>query len=464
MQPRSSGRSPAFRAGRGAFAVLLALFVAAVVNAEPRAPQEKKEPDKKDPDKKEPTKPPEIKWPSEISGKDISGWVKDLDDPDPTIREYAARMLPQFGPAASKSNVSKALLRRMTAEKDPGVRAAVYGAVGGNQMENDADNQTALRLLSAVIDNPAGPHAGALRAMAVQTVAQFGSRGKDAIPALTGQALGDTAYQTRQYIAIALGQVGFNETTGPNMLALSRLADKLPTDDSAAVRMEAMRSLLLLGPPWSAPKQPGAKMPPPTDTKSVDIIIKHMRARVGDPKNKLQPTEKDKQVEIWARLVMMRFDPKEVNDENLDAFARYLTGADLGAKIQALQAIAMIGEGASKKVTDVVRVMEEKDAPVTMLIGAIQALASMGVGAKPALPNLKKMLEEKEKELAAKKLELARKKVGDNKNEELQLTGEVATLEEVIKLLKAVIKHIDESKPVSPAVTPSTSSSEPKKP
>ena len=46
MQPRSSGRSPAFRAGRFALALHEALFLAAVEKPEPPAPQEKKEPDK----------------------------------------------------------------------------------------------------------------------------------------------------------------------------------------------------------------------------------------------------------------------------------------------------------------------------------------------------------------------------------------------------------------------------------
>src|SRR5262245_4534328 len=126
MQPRSSWASSVFRGGA---VLLLAILLGAVVHAQSAADaawqtlihsasapvpvpvavgfQDKKSPstDKKEPDKKD--SPPEIKWPTEVHGKDINAMVKDMEDKDPTIREFAARSLPQFGPPATKEKVSE---------------------------------------------------------------------------------------------------------------------------------------------------------------------------------------------------------------------------------------------------------------------------------------------------------------------------------------------------------------------
>ncbi|MBP3958056.1 hypothetical protein J8F10_22610 [Gemmata sp. G18] len=69
--------------------------------------------------------------------------MKDMEDPDPTIREFAARTLSSFGPPAQKGDVSKLLLRRMAAERDPSVRFAVFGAVGAIAFDAEADNKEA---------------------------------------------------------------------------------------------------------------------------------------------------------------------------------------------------------------------------------------------------------------------------------------------------------------------------------
>src|SRR5262245_16712142 len=140
MQPRSSWASSVFRGGA---VLLLAFLLGAVVHAQSTAEaacrkiiryapapvavrfQDKKSPsaDKKEPDKKD---PPEYKWPTDINGKDISAVMKDMEDKDPTIREFAARTLPLFGPPAQKEKVSELLIRRMKVEMDPGVKCSIY--------------------------------------------------------------------------------------------------------------------------------------------------------------------------------------------------------------------------------------------------------------------------------------------------------------------------------------------------
>jgi HEAT repeat protein len=417
---------------RAPFAALLALtFVALAAAQDP----------KKDPDPKE-AKTPEFKWPTDVNGKDINAVMKDMESNDPLIREFAANTLPLFGPPAQKGEVSKLLLKRMSVEKDPGVRSAVYNAVGQISFDSPADNKEALRLLVQVVGGnaPGGTPGSITRLNAVQTIAAFGPKAEGAITVLTGTVVADPSYSTRQSVARTLAHIGFNETTGPNMKALTALADRLAYDECAAVRMEALQGLVKLGPPWAEVRKKDDKTPVVIKTADSAIICKFMRARIGDPKAKLQPLEKDKQVEIWARLVLMRFDPKEVNEENLDAFAKFLTGAEVGVKAQALNALAMLGEGASKKVLDIMRLIENKGENVQVQFAAVNALGAIGAGAKEALPPLRKLLAETKAELPKKK---------DQEKE---------VAEEMIKLLERVIKHIDEAKPMSPA------GSEPKKP
>lgn len=443
MQPLSPSARPHARGAgpapfRAALAALAALLIVTAAAAQPPKEQE--------PEKKEPTKAGEPKWPLDVNGKDIKAVMKDMEDPDPTIREFAARTLPAFGPPAQKGDVSKLLLKRMATEKDPGVRFAVWNAVGSIAFDSEADNKEAIRILAGVVDTAIS--GGSSRYQAVQTISMFGPKGEGAIAALCGIALKDVSYETRRVIASALGRAGFNETTGPNMRALTTLADILAKDESAAVRLEALQALMLLGPPWAEVKKPGDKTPPAIKTESAGVIIRYMKHRVGDPKAKLAPLEKDKQVEIWARLVLMRFDPKEINEENLDAFARHLTSPDVGVKVQALQAIAYMGETGARKLDAVLRVLWEKDIPIQLTVTTVHVLEAMGGGAKPALPELRKFIVETKKD---------GEKIAGSKPLE-KLTAEELrkkqTSEELVRIVEKAIKHIEEAKVINPIPQP----------
>lgn len=445
MQPRSPCASVAARSAAAAALALLVAFV--VAQADPTFLRAQ---DKKDPDKKE-AKLPEYKWPTEINGKDLAAVLKDMEDRDPTVREFAARTLPMFGPPAQKKDASAMLIKRMRAETDPGVKCAVFDSIGQIQFDSKADNKEALDYIANVVDT--GPAGSQVRLHAIQTVAMFGPKGEPAITKLTGVVCRDPAYEIRRSVAHALGRVGYNETTGPSTQAHIRLAETLAADPSAAVRLEALQSLMLLGPPWAETRKPDDKTPPKIKTEEAAKIIKYMRARVGDPKNKIPAAEKDKQVEIWARLVLMRFDPREVNDDNINAFANFLSVTEPAVQVQALNAIVIVGELASKRVNDVIRVLEQNDPTYQLTMAAINALGAMGAGAKPALPSLKKLRDAKKKELDTVILELAKKK------DDPQLTGEKVTLEILTKSLDETIKHIEKAEPKSPAV-----SEPPKKP
>lgn len=357
-------------------------------------------------EKKDPDKP--FEWPTSLYGRPMSEFIKDINDNDPAIREMALRTVPAFGPA-SREPATKFVLWHMdfVNEKDPGVRAAAYEAIGilvqygkDGGLDKEADTTEAIRLLYTSADR-----GGGIRLHAVQTLASFGSKAEVAIPYLVGQNMTvlEPAYETRRTIASTLGAIGFNKETGPSAKALHCLSDVLVKDRSAAVRLAAYQSIVSLGPPLLhvPPPPPGQPKPAPkVDEKAVEGYVKSIKTRllpykaeVGS-KERESPTgfmERDRQVEIFARLALMRLDPKEVNDDNLSGIAKYIAtpGNDSGPKRQALNALGLMGEASSRKISEVLRALEDENPSV--VTEAVTTLVMMGKEGKPAIEFLEKL-------------------------------------------------------------------------
>jgi HEAT repeat protein len=369
----------------------------------PPAPVVDKEPEKPMP--KDPAKL--FEWPTSINSRPMSEWLKDIDDPDPAIREQGLRTIIGFGPQAVPA-ATKAVLHRMNGanETDPGVRAAAFEAVAAfsqftkdGGLEKEADNSEAIRVLTLSLQ--AG---GATRLHAVNTLAAFGPRAAGAIPSLVGENMTklERAYETRRAVATTLGAISFIKDTGPSPRALHCLTDVLIKDDSAAVRLAAYQSLVLLGPPYLAPPMVPPGQPKPmmkVDEKALEGYVKAIKAQLAPfkpmpgSKFKDSPTglvEREKQVEVFARLALMRLDVKEINDENLNGITKYVTQpGPSGPKLQALSALGVMGESASRKINDVVKALEDEDPQV--VTAAASVLAGMGKEGKPAIEFLEKL-------------------------------------------------------------------------
>ncbi|MFO0806784.1 MAG: HEAT repeat domain-containing protein [Gemmataceae bacterium] len=356
---------------------------------------------------KDPNKP--FEWPTSIYGRPLSEYIKDIDDPDPAVREQGLRTAPAFGPDARKPSI-KSVLRRMNAvyERDPGVRAAAFEAIGAFALfspdgivESEADTAEALRILIAALA-PTSPSGGAVRLHAVNTLANFGPRAHGAIDALVGQNMTslEPAYETRRSVATTLGAISFIKDVGPSPRAMNALTDILVADPSAAVRLAAYQSIVLLGPVYLPPtKDASGKPVMKVDEKTVANHVKAIKARLhpfkAQPGSKIQSShtglmETDRQVEIFARLALMRLDVKEQTDENLTGIAKYITQpGDSGPKLQALQAMQFMGIGAARRINDVCKALEDEDPQV--VVAAASALVAMGTEGKPAIEFLEKM-------------------------------------------------------------------------
>ena len=212
----------------------------------------------------------------------------------------------------------------------------------------------------------------------------------------------EKSYETRRAIATTLGSISFVKDTGPSARALHSLSDVLVHDDSAAVRLAAYQSLVELGPPNLLPTPPLAGLPKPpakVDEKAVEVYVKSIKTRllpfkpVVGSKERESPTglmERDRQVEIFARLALMRLDPKEINNENLSGIAKYIaTPGNSGPKLQALNALGLLGEGSASKLSDVLKALEDEDPNV--VTAAVTTVVRMGKEGKPAIEYLEKL-------------------------------------------------------------------------
>jgi len=405
-------------------------------------------------DPKEPTKLPELKWPLKIGDKDLNTWLKDLRDPDPTIREAALKTIPGFGPDVTKKQASKAILLRMKlpgdgGEDDPGVRISLYDTAALIGFDDPKDETEAIRLLAETVDKSVSGSHGRLHA--VQTIATLGPKAEPYISLIAGRAIEDASYETRRNIARCLGQVSSNPTKGPNTKALNALAGTLARDKSVAVRMEALQALVMLGPPWAEIRKPDDKGPLKINQKAADFVADAMRTRIH--KGTAKGAELDKQLEIWCRVVLMRFDPKEINDENFTAIARHCEAKDAGPKIQALQALNIFGEAAGSKVDAVVGVLGDDDAQVLSV--AIATLASMGVKGQGAIDKLaeqEKKWEKLRQEQLTKNLKDKKFAEAYDKLEQKEKDQVIAAMpqEQIRSSLANAIKWIKASKPGMP--------------
>src|SRR5690349_3530314 len=146
-----------------------------------------------------------------------------------------------------------------------------------------------------------------IRLHAARTLAGIGPEAYDAIAAVGGIA-NDPSWETRQAVAAALGRLGaplYDDKPPPpgpykvqplkrpaSTAAMDKLVLVLLKDQSAAVRMEAMQSMIVLGPPHT--DNPAAY------PKLVAPYLEEINRRLK--------TEKDHGVKIWLYLVQMMYD------------------------------------------------------------------------------------------------------------------------------------------------------------
>ncbi len=328
-----------------------------------------------------------IKWPTELNGKTLEIIVREMrTHSDPAVREAAVRTLPAFGPK-SRELGGNDLIDAMTKELDWNVRLAAL-SVGPTVILGfaKAPDELLNRGLGTIVNYLTHEYMQ-VRFDVIGIVGSIGPfiriNQPSVVQKLSVRAREAGSWQMRRAAIVALGNVGLGKQTGdtpdlrdpPDAQSVTALLDILRLDQCAAVRREAVNSLISLGP--VAPVQQK------TWKSSLDNLFK-------------LNIEKDKSVLLWARVLILRNGPDGLkgNEVHLDAIAQMLGVAAPASRLEACAALAVLGEDAKSKLGNVIDIINNAKEEPEVVIAAITAAASIpskSAVVVPILVNVKAM-------------------------------------------------------------------------
>jgi hypothetical protein len=201
-----------------------------------------------------------------------------------------------------------------------------------------------------------------------------------AIEKLKTNARMASSWHMRRAAVAAMGCVAQGMQTGegpedkapPDTAAVTTLLDILKLDNCAVVRKEAVNALIALG-PVAASQQKAWRT-------ALDYVL-------------TKSSEKDKSVLLWVRVLIIRNDPNGLkgNELHLDAIAKVLGAPEPVGRLEACQAIGVLGEDAIPKLQDLIDIInKEKEAlVVAAAIMAVTAMPTKDAVTVPILKNVK---------------------------------------------------------------------------
>jgi HEAT repeat protein len=290
-----------------------------------------------------------------LGGKSLAQWIRDIEDRDPSVRENAVRSVPHFGLEARKA------LPELIAElrsPDSGMRANAANAVGRLGLDEKNLRAGVSGLIRLLNDSQA-----VVRLQAATALGHIGPAANDALTALANTSRDSGSWEVRKAAVFALGVVG-HDRNGPETRTTNALSTAL-SDASAPVRLEAIKSLLVVGPPT----QSSARR---TVTQGLQRLF----------------TDRNDTVVIWARVAAMR--PDQTSEGHLLAIARYLRNADPALRAEAASALGTLGLEATSRVPDLLDAVNKEKEDGTVVLRSLFALTRMGEGGQKALAQLAK--------------------------------------------------------------------------
>lgn len=311
---------------------------------------------------KPPAQRSELTASSIVGGKTLDQWVADLKDRDLSVRGNALATLRLYGPAA-RGKVRDVIL--LTTQKDVSLRVNAVIALGaiGLDVQDIPVGVTALTNLlsdSQLI----------IRYQAAMTLASLGPDARSAIPRLLVLAKDPGAWELRKAAVSALGSVAEDTQSGPDPRALQGIIEAL-SDYAYMVRLEAVLAIIILGPPAQL-----------KDKQAVERAL-----------GILMQNERNKIVQIWTRVAVMRMEkPSELH---LGAIARYLKNPEAQARSHAARALGTLGRESKGQVTELANAAASEQDDIT-LYWMLWALGRMEEAAKAAVPTLMQLQQHKE--------------------------------------------------------------------
>jgi HEAT repeat protein len=313
------------------------------------------------PDKEDSKSSKESSIPKEVGGKTIEQWIKEMSDLDPSVREAAIQAVVQFGPGARKA--VPALITE-TQDRDTSIRtnaAIALGQIGFDEKDLKRGVAALVRLLS-------DPQA-VVKYQAAMALGHIGADASDATTYLANYTIKDlSSWPIRKAAAYALGSVAGKEKGDPDVKAINGLVYAMTNDSSTHVKLEALMSLILLGPPQSD-----------SSKEAAEVVLK----RLARDKNHV--------LVIWAHIGLMRWD--KVTKSHVVAIAEMLTSHDQMTRMHALRALGTLGTDAKDAVSYLQKAAQAKD-PATRQV-ALMALVTIA-DPRTAVQDLSESLQDKE--------------------------------------------------------------------
>jgi HEAT repeat protein len=315
----------------------------------------------------------EISTATVFAGKNLDQWVRDLQSPNPSSREAALHVIPQYGKAARTHAKAVHDIIGQLFYYDTSVRVNAAIALGVIGLP-EAEVKTGVRGLLQLTRDPEA----VVRLQAVIALARIGPDAKDAIGQLTGSIHTESrSWETRKAAALALGNIAMSRE-GPDLRALNALSSAL-SDLDKDVRMEAMHSLIKLGPPAYDPKNPNA------EAKRTKENVERRLLGVTTGRNT------DSVLKIWAHVALLRMTyvaerTDKGTEKHIDAITKMLTSTDLTTRVQACQALGLMGPEAKHATPNLIEALKHDD-PTTRVwaAGALGAIHEHDKTCVPAL-------------------------------------------------------------------------------
>lgn len=312
------------------------------------------QPKDKDKDEKKDTEREEVQSIKQIQGRFIADWIRDLESRDPAVRETAMSTLVWFGKAAHQA------LPKIIAElrdRDSSLRLTACNTIAAIGLGADNTNVTngVAELCHMVNTDSQTP----IRYQAILTLSALGQDGRRAIETFKQSMINpNVSWQIRKACAGGLGAVGQGNKNGPpDSRAVLALCGSVLKDPCAQVRLQAVNSLIALGPPNKMEDQ--------------QTVLNALRPLYRD---------NDKIVMIWSHMATMwmnaKFEPVHVTP-----IAAQLKSPDFNTRLEALKALAILGKWAPKEAQEHVRDIVEislEDKFVEVILRGIETLAAIG--------------------------------------------------------------------------------------
>lgn len=306
---------------------------------------------------------------TDIGGKTLEQWIKEIGSKDPSKRENAIRTVQFFGPDRAYQAIPAILeqLRKHSPSYPIDISVRVNAAIslgvilgGVKDAEPKHIKESVLLLKRLLADSQS-----IVRFRAAQALGRMGKEAKEAIPEIINVVKDTGTWETRQAAALALGFVAADDKIGPPLAVLNVLYSAL-NDSAVQVRLAAIQSLTFLG--------------GPTDAK---VRFNLLNALAPVAVKDTEPT-----VQIWANMAIMSITQK-IDTAHLDPITKMLGHSEVAARVQAAQSIGTIGREAKAAIPALTKTLADPEAIVVYwCIWALGRMEKSAVAAEPALTQI----------------------------------------------------------------------------